>query len=284
MFSKKPGRLLFPEMRCRPLYEIFTYLYMSLKTTLISHIFNEEYLLPFWLTHHKNMFDEIIIVDYNSTDKSIEICKSICPECKIIKTQNEYFDAVNTDIEIMNIENNTEGIKIVLNTTEFLFIEVPIKDLFVNERTVSYSINAINPYSKNTYEINNIYELFKNLLNSDVLYHSDRGPRQLHNYNDGNYGTGRHHTSNPTRITNKAHIIWFGFYPMNENLLKRKLQIQQNMSERDKELGFGVQHLFSKEKILCINTDKSSNGQSLININPNLYNLLISTIIPQYKP
>ena len=32
------------------------------KTTLISHIFNEEYLLPFWLRHHKNMFDEIIII------------------------------------------------------------------------------------------------------------------------------------------------------------------------------------------------------------------------------
>lgn len=257
---------------------------MSLKTTLISHIFNEEYLLPFWLTHHKNMFDEIIIVDYNSSDKSLEICKSICPECKIIKTQNQWFDAVNTDIEIMNIENNTEGIKIVLNTTEFLFIEVPIKDLFVNEGTVCYSINAISPYSKNTYEINNIYELFKNLLNSDVLYHSDRlGTRLLHNYNDGNYEVGRHFTKNPSIPTNKAHIIWFGFYPMNENLLKRKLQIQQNMSERDKGLGFGVQHLFSKDKMLYVNSDKSSNGESLININPNLYSLLISTIIPQYN-
>ena len=50
-----------------------------IRTTLLTNIFNEEYLLPFWLNHHKNMFDEIIIIDYNSTDKSIEICKSICP-------------------------------------------------------------------------------------------------------------------------------------------------------------------------------------------------------------
>lgn len=271
-------------MRCRPLYEFFTYLYMSLKTTLISHIFNEEYLLPFWLTHHKNMFDQILIVDYNSTDKSLEICKSICPECIIIKTQNQYFDAITIDVEIMNIENSIEGIKIVLNTTEFLFCEVPIKDLFVNEETVSYSINAISPYSANTYEINNINELFKNLLNSDVLYHCERGSRQLHNYINGGYDIGRHNTINPTRTTDNAHIIWFGFYPMNENLLKRKLQIQQNMSERDKQKGFGFQHLFSKEKMLSINSDKSSNGQSFVNINPNLYNLLISTIIPQYNP
>ncbi len=43
---------------------------MELKTTLVSHIFNEEYLIPFWLNHHKTMFDQIIIIDYNSTDKS----------------------------------------------------------------------------------------------------------------------------------------------------------------------------------------------------------------------
>ena len=74
------------------------------KTTLISHVFNEEYLLPFWLTHHKQLFDEIIIVDYNSTDKSIEICKSICPNCIIKKTRNCNFEAEKVDNEIMDID------------------------------------------------------------------------------------------------------------------------------------------------------------------------------------
>lgn len=35
-----------------------------MKVTLISRIYNKEYLLPFWLEHHKNMVDEFIIVDY----------------------------------------------------------------------------------------------------------------------------------------------------------------------------------------------------------------------------
>ena len=61
------------------------------KKTLITHIFNEEYLLPFWLHHHKDMFDEIVIIDYNSTDNSIEICKNIYPRCQIINTQNKFF-------------------------------------------------------------------------------------------------------------------------------------------------------------------------------------------------
>ena len=106
------------------------------------------------------MFDEMIVIDYNSTDNSIEICKSICPECKIIKTRNKWFDAEEIDKEFMDIENKIEGIKIVLNTTEFLFSENSIKDLFMdNTQPFSYDITCTSPYSKNSYEINNNYEL-----------------------------------------------------------------------------------------------------------------------------
>ena len=127
------------------------------KSTLLTNVFNEEYLLPFWLHHHKDMFDEIIVIDYNSTDKSMEICKKICPECKIIKTRNEYFDAQEIDKEFMDIENTIEGIKIVLNTTEFLFCEKSIKDLFISHtEPISYLITAVSPYSRNSYDINNL--------------------------------------------------------------------------------------------------------------------------------
>ena len=246
-----------------------------IKSTLLTNVFNEEYLLPFWLNHHKDMFDEIIIIDYNSTDKSIEICKSICPNCKIIKTRNKYFEAEKIDQEFMDIENNIEGIKIVLNTTEFLFCENSIKDLFINlNNPVSYSIEAISPYSINSYNINNNYELFNNLLNNDIVYHYDRGTRQLHNYPNGKYHMGRHNTFNPNIKTEKAHIIWFGFYPLNENLLKRKLQIQQNIPQSDKDNGFGYQHLFTKDIMLQINYQKANSGLSLKNLNLQLYNLL----------
>jgi hypothetical protein len=245
------------------------------KTTLISHIYNEEYLLPFWLRHHKNMFDEIIIIDYNSTDKSIEICKSVCPECKIIKTRNEYFGAKEVDAEVMDIESSIEGIKIALNVTEFLLCETTIKDIFVNDTApISYAINVLTPFSKNTYNITNYYELFSNLLNDDVVFVSERGTRQLHNFPNGNYDIGRHSTYNTSIPTNKAHIIWFGFYPMNDQLLKRKLQIQTNMSQSDKDHGFGFQHLYNKETILTMNQTKSASGMSLKEINFSLYNLL----------
>ena len=58
------------------------------KLTVISHIYNEEYLLPFWLQYHSKIFNDGIIIDYYSTDNSINIINKICPNWKIIKTKN----------------------------------------------------------------------------------------------------------------------------------------------------------------------------------------------------
>ena len=239
------------------------------------HIYNEEYLLPFWLNHHKDIFDDIIIIDYNSTDKSLEICKQICPSCRIITTRNPCFGAEIIDQEIMDIESQIEGIKIVLNVTEFLFCARPIKDIF-NDPTIlkSYGINAYSSYYNEFYYPKDNYELFAKLLDN-VKYHCDRGARFIHNYTHGNYTVGRHSTSNPYSPTNELYIIWMGFYPMNEFFLKRKLQIQNNMPLRDKEIGYGYQHLFTQEKMISVNNEKSLSGNFLKDINLSLYNLLI---------
>jgi len=245
------------------------------KTTLLTNVFNEEYLLPFWLNHHKDMFDDIIIIDYKSTDKSMEICKTICPHCKIITTRYNYFGSVESGDEFMDIENSIEGIKIALNTTEFLFCETSIKDLFKDIKIpIACGIKVVSPYSFNNYNIKNRYDLLKNLLNDDIVYHLDRGYRFIHNCRNGNYHVGRHGTNNMYCITDKAHIIWFGYYPLNDHLLKRKLQIKQNFIESDIQKGYGVEHAYSKEEILNINNEKSGSGKSLKDINLKLYNML----------
>ena len=179
------------------------------KTTLLSHIYNEEYLLPFWLQHHKDMFDEIIIIDYNSTDRSVEICKTICPDCKIITSRNENFDATLVDKEVMDIENTIEGIKIVLNTTEFLFCDKPLKDLFIDYEhyAISLSINMISPYSNSWFEVNDCNELFTNLFDSSIRFHYDRSTRFIHNFRNGNYTIGRHSTNHIFISTDDAHIV-----------------------------------------------------------------------------
>lgn len=245
-----------------------------MKTTLLTNIYNEEYLLPFWLNHHKDMFDDIIIIDYRSTDKSIEICKTICPNCTIITTKNKYYDASDIDIEFMEIETKIDGIKVVLNTTEFLFITKPIKEIFNQYNTMSFAVHIIAPYSKNIYEIDNYYDLFHNLLNDDIVYDYDRGHRYIHRYYHGSYFPGRHFTRNDYITTNDMYIIWLGFYPLNEKLLKRKLQIGKNISLNDKNLGHGVQHFYTREQILAINEEKSNTGKPLKELNLILYDLL----------
>jgi hypothetical protein len=45
-------------------------------------------MLPCWLEYHKNVFDYGIIIDWDSTDKSREIIKKICPHWEIRRTTN----------------------------------------------------------------------------------------------------------------------------------------------------------------------------------------------------
>uniref|UniRef100_A0A6C0D2I3 Uncharacterized protein n=1 Tax=viral metagenome TaxID=1070528 RepID=A0A6C0D2I3_9ZZZZ len=244
--------------------------------TLITHIYNEQYLLPFWLEHHKNMFDNIVIVDYHSTDKSLEICKSICPECKIITTRNEFFDASKVDAEIMDLENTIKGIKIVLNTTEFLFCKNQIHSLFSNEH-ISYSIKSYAPYCIDNIELNDYKHFINKLIDPNVKYiqQEDRGLRQIHNFSNGNYTIGRHNTNNITIDTNDMYIIWLGYFPFNDKLIERKLQIKNKMPESDKQKGFGIQHLNTKEDIIEINKKNVDNAKPLNEINMDLYNILI---------
>ena len=252
-----------------------------MKTTLLCHIYNEEYLLPFWLNHHMPLFDDIIIVDYRSNDKSIEICKKICPRCKIITTRNIMFAAREIDAEIMDLENNIEGIKMALNVTEFLFCEKPIKTFFENvDKQFSYGIKSYSPYSLYEYNPNTLHELISNLLNSDIKFHDDRlGMRFIHNFPNGKYGAGRHDSGNMSFATDDMKIIWFGFYPLNNNLLIRKLQIQQNIPITDLMQGFGKNHIVTDVKLLKKNVEKVQSGCSLYEISPSLYN----TISTKYK-
>jgi hypothetical protein len=175
----------------------------------------------------------------------------------------------------MDIENTISGIKICLNVTEFLFSLKPVQEYFKDGSLLSYSIKLISPYSPNLYYPENNHELIQNLFNEDIKFHNDKYTRQLHNLKNGNYTTGRHTTKNHT-ITNDAelHIIWFGYHPLNELLLKRKLQIKTNIPRTDILKGYSSQHMYNMEDMLSVNTDKVNSGMRLKDINPSLYKIL----------
>ena len=67
--------------------------------TILSHFYNEEYLLPYWLKHHRNYFDHGIMIDYASTDNSVDIIKTLCPNWRVVSSKNLNFEATSVDKE-----------------------------------------------------------------------------------------------------------------------------------------------------------------------------------------
>jgi hypothetical protein len=202
--------------------------------TLLSHFYNEEYLLPYWLKHHRQYFDHGILINYNSTDNSVNIIKELCPTWDIIDSVNSTFDAKLADIEIMEHESRVNGFKISLNITEFIIGNFGILDNIVNNTQLiipSYLMVDELPFDSNELnpDISILNQRTFGLDNSIDKPEGHRPSRSFHNY-IVQYNVGRHfYTPN----TNDFRIVWYGFSPWNEHQIKRKLQIKPKISDND---------------------------------------------------
>jgi len=93
------------------------------KLTVICHFRNEEVYLPYWLRHHTRLFDHGVMIDYRSSDRSIEIIRERAPAWEIRPSRNEKFHSVSIDREVMDIEQEFADWKMCLNVTEFLMLD-----------------------------------------------------------------------------------------------------------------------------------------------------------------
>lgn len=84
--------------------------------TLISHFWNEEFLLPFWLRHHRDIFDRGVLVDHQSDDRSLEIVRDMVPSWRVIKSKNQTFDATDLWKEMQAVEAEISGWNMVAAT------------------------------------------------------------------------------------------------------------------------------------------------------------------------
>ena len=229
--------------------------------SVISHIFNEEYYLPFWLEYHSKIFKNGIIIDYYSTDNSVKIVEAFCPHWKIIKTKNvtpdgkPIFDASLVDKEVVEIENTIDGFKIALNTTEWLLFNKRKTDFskYFKEKFGNYIRSYPVTCENAPFYPNNTIELLENITLINRFH--DRSVRILHDYNNMPYWSGRHGAILGNHQINKINeddviILWFGFYPINTEIIKRKSQIQQNMPMTDIILQRGSQHITNETKIV----------------------------------
>lgn len=206
--------------------------------TIISHFYNEEYLLPWWLEHHKKIAPYGIMIDYHSTDRSVDIIKSICPHWAVRTSRNHLFDAALCDQEVQDMEREVSGYKICLNTTEFL-IGNPANALRhqpLTQHCKSFIMcdKAEHLPSYPTYDKPLIEQCHHGFIN-----HHYRQSRTLHRFSALDYTKGRHSYMYDTEL---LAICWFGWAPFNEHTLKRKLQIKQKIPPEQFALGAGIQH------------------------------------------
>lgn len=217
----------------------------AVHATVLCHFYNEEYLLPFWLKHHRSMFTHGILIDYHSTDRSVEIIRELCPTWDVRTSRNAVFQADLVDHEVMDIEACIQGYKIALNVTEFLVASKPFDrtDLSNCFRIEAY---IVIPDSTMTDPSDDV-QFWRPI--DTLAYQSERGYRALHSHQRGCYSTGRHSTHHLTHPIDHLFILWCGFYPWNARTIQRKLQIQHRIPDSDKACGNGHQHLWGVERM-----------------------------------
>lgn len=214
--------------------------------TILSHFYNEEFLLPFWLEHHKNYFDHGVLIDYNSTDRSKEIVKDICPTWEVIPTDDDQFIGYSIDRQILNIERRLSGWRIALTTTEFMLGDLD-KIIMEGNYPTSGIYNHIlqvlqliewNP--EGTIDRNKkLWEQFTVGVDSRVHYFNRFG-RSLHNHNNFTYSAGRHYLTPPT--TQEVIILHMANLIACPEMLERRLQIQNKIPNEERQRNAGWQH------------------------------------------
>lgn len=207
--------------------------------TVICHFYNEEYLLPWWLRHHKLIFDHGIMIDYNSTDKSVDIIKNICPTWTVISSRNESFGAVEIDQEVMDIERSLQNWRMCLNVTEFLTGDI---NLLQGQQLQQFLIPACALISRNFGQELDEHAHLLDQVSTGVTFVDRfdlRLARSAHNY-PVVYPGGRHYHS---YNTSDLMICWAGFWPWNNQAIARKTQIAARVPSIDREMGWGIHHL-----------------------------------------
>lgn len=224
-----------------------------MKITVLTNVYNEEYLMPFWLEHHRTMFDHGIVFDWGCTDRSLDIVREMCPTWEIKKAIDshpskrlEKFDAFENDVLFMYAEMELEGYKVVLNTTEFIMSPQPLRSYLAESTDCYYPLKSFIALSLQ--EVQNPTtrrELFDGIerVERDV-----RGFRMVHSWKHGQYSLGRHEVTLPVTEWIEPFVLWFGNYPWNQRIIERGLQIKDKIPDSDYEKGVSYHHRFTFEQ------------------------------------
>jgi hypothetical protein len=221
---------------------------------LISHFFNEEILLPYWIRHHAPMFDMAILIDYNSTDRSLEIIRREAPDTwKIVSSRNTNFDATLVDAEVQEYEQMyPTAWKIALNTPEFLVhfdLRQALADVEHNSSIMALRFHSITMSGNDSVPLQRFTSLLKQRsqylcdINNNEEKHADtKSSRFIHRYIYAPYSIGRHTLKDTVwQWFPVGFIAKYKYTPWPETM-NRRLQILGRIPPTDFAKGLGFHH------------------------------------------
>ena len=223
--------------------------------TCITHTFNESYLLRWWLSHHRDLFDHGIVIDYASTDNTVALVRELAPTWEVRQSRNSDFDAAACDAEVMEIEREIAGWKCALTTTEFLYCN-NLPSLLDNIDTQGMNGAKIRPVAM--VDMQERHDIDSNVSLDRQCHTGFFGgfmepykSRLIHRHVDGAYSVGRHYTGRTDIVEypEDALLLWFGYAPWTPETRARKLQIQNRIPQADKNGGFGVHHIMDESAL-----------------------------------
>src|SRR5262245_4852911 len=211
-------------------------------SVVVCHVYNEELLLPFWLAHHRRLFDHGIIVDYASTDATRRIAEQAGGGWEVRPSRNTWFDPLAADAEIMDIEAEFgEGVwKMALNVTEYLFVshlEGVTRRCPPNVPAIAFEVaSMIDPTARRSWPVDSRWPLYLQRQHGVI---GRRKHRFLHRATHGHYRVGRHKTDLTTTVVDEL-VLWWGFSPF-DAIKARKLQIGARIPS-SVPAAWGIQH------------------------------------------
>jgi len=227
-----------------------------MKKNLLCHFYNEEYMLPWFLNHHKQIFDHGIMIDYHSTDRSREIIKELCPTWDIVTSRNPDFQADKIDTEVEDLERAIDGWRICLNVTEQLIGDYSIMDEVPGKQILVPSIFMVDCDRERTvtHDLPLYKQKFDGFMFDTQANFLERRARSLHNYPVHYPAQPTYECMAPGRHFNSANterlaILYYGWCPFDEGGIARKLQIQTQIPLIDRQRGWGYHHITNKETL-----------------------------------
>ncbi len=204
------------------------------------------------------MFDNATIIDYGSTDGTIDLISKLAPaKWNVLRRNSSDFDAEECDRDVKEVEEGLSGWKIALNATEFLVFPA-MRDVMNNLGARSKSAVRISGYVMA--DPSDLH--FDALDTGETLWskyhfgvpehelHSHYPPsetsrpvgRLMHSKSSGQYLTGRHawQSDDGELPRSVASILWYGFSPWTKKLVDRKIQIRQRVPIKNLKAGIGT--------------------------------------------